>query len=737
MNMKRTIAALCVFSLLAVSGCGSSGPAPESAALPVTADNTTSAAETNIGTPETQISETYEEQTEDDNAAEMPELPPIPDDVSTGKPWMDGSLVGNVTADTETSPAEDYYTWVNKDWLVSTELPEGMDELMPNLLAESREKVKTALESELLSGHDARQAQLLFRAFSDTEARDAAGCDPAKKVIDDIRSISGIDELSAFLLDTERSAGVPTLIRLTCIPDYDEHRWIAKADTSRPTFGASGKTYGMNAENTDHDSEIYKKRSELVKNILTRAGFTEEEAEAAFESRLQLEKEMLKICAEIPEERKAAQMLDMDGIESLVGSFPVRALAETYGYGKVSGFKVSSPDDLIAAGQIYTEEHLDELRNYLICGYAIEAGSWLDSEAFDAWAADYYVYYGDEIFIDPQRNKSIGETAFNLTIKALPTPVGRVYAEAYALEHVKEFITGLAHDAVESHKKNINSCEWLSDTSKKRLTDKLDSVTLNLVYPDNWEDFSGLDLDGLDYYGMRRAVWLHNTKRAAPLAGTEFGPELWIDSSLIGGAGSYTTFTNSFVADACWFENDVSLYEAGEITYEEFLGGFSGYLLFHELGHVLDRGNIYYDAAGNYIEDTLLETADLEEYERRVGKLEKYLDGITIWEGQHIIGEICLNEAQAEHSAMQARLLYASEHEDFDYRTFFETRTKNYAMLRTPEQELKRIMGADRHPTEYIEVNVTFQQFDEFLQTYGIKEGDKMYLAPEDRVLVW
>ena len=31
----------------------------------------------------------------------------------------------------------------------------------------------------------------------------------------------------------------------------------------------------------------------------------------------------------------------------------------------------------------------------------------------------------------------------------------------------------------------------------------------------------------------------------------------------------------------------------------------------------------------------------------------------------------------------------------------------------------------------------TLQQFDEFLETYDIKEGDGMYLAPEDRIAVW
>ena len=43
----------------------------------------------------------------------------------------------------------------------------------------------------------------------------------------------------------------------------------------------------------------------------------------------------------------------------------------------------------------------------------------------------------------------------------------------------------------------------------------------------------------------------------------------------------------------------------------------------------------------------------------------------------------------------------------------------------------------DSHPLHYLRTNATLQQFDEFLEQYDIKEGDKMYLAPEERVLVW
>ena len=76
-----------------------------------------------------------------------------------------------------------------------------------------------------------------MRAFCDTDARGAAGCEPARKVIDDIRSLKSVDEVSAFLLDTERNAGVPTLIGVVNSRDWEARCWETNIRLSPETFG--------------------------------------------------------------------------------------------------------------------------------------------------------------------------------------------------------------------------------------------------------------------------------------------------------------------------------------------------------------------------------------------------------------------------------------------------------------------------------------------------------------------
>ena len=146
------------------------------------------------------------------------------------------------------------YTRANKDWLISAELPEGAETLESDHSKEAREMLLAALSGDDLSEHDARQAQLLFRAFTDTKAREKAGCSHSKKVIDDIRSLSDISELDAFLLDTERSAGVPTLIEVRNAEDTESGKRVCTVTHSELTFSSSMTTIGADIEGIDPDT---------------------------------------------------------------------------------------------------------------------------------------------------------------------------------------------------------------------------------------------------------------------------------------------------------------------------------------------------------------------------------------------------------------------------------------------------------------------------------------------------
>ena len=99
-------------------------------------------------------------------------------------------------------------------------------------------------------------------------------------------------------------------------------------------------------------------------------------------------------------------------------------------------------------------------------------------------------------------------------------------------------------------------------------------------------------------------------------------------------------------------------------------------------------------------------------------------------------GSKVANEEIADLGGIKGALAIAKKHEGFDYDKFFRQYAKNFARQISEKME-KNYLSFDEHPLNYLRINVGLQQFDEFIETYDIKPGDGMYLAPEYRICVW
>lgn len=98
-----------------------------------------------------------------------------------------------------------------------------------------------------------------------------------------------------------------------------------------------------------------------------------------------------------------------------------------------------------------------------------------------------------------------------------------------------------------------------------------------------------------------------------------------------------------------------------------------------------------------------------------------------------VSGERCKGEACADMGGMAVMLHLAKEDPDFDYAAFFNAYAGEWASNMTPEYAYYSA-SYDVHPLDYLRVNVTVAQFEEFYEAFGVQEGDGMYIAPEDRV---
>ena len=281
-----------------------------------------------------------------------------------------------------------------------------------------------------------------------------------------------------------------------------------------------------------------------------------------------------------------------------------------------------------------------------------------------------------------------------------------------------------------------NDVDWLSDQTKEKAIEKLDCMRVNAVYPDTLEDWSDLNFEGLEEGGSlleaKAAIERFKVKKEAEKLNMTADPYAWnqmmLPASTVNAA--YTPYNNTINIQAGILNGEI--YNEN-MSYEQKLGGI-GMVIGHEISHAFDTNGAEYDKDGakkNWWTDE-----DRAAFDKRVAKLIAWYDGFIPAEGMSYSGDRVKTEAIADMTGMKCLLYIARQTEGFDYDAFFRQYAKLWRDQSTPESMKEHIL-MDPHPVHYLRINATLAQFDDFDDFYGIKEGDGMYLSPEDRVAVW
>lgn len=646
-----------------------------------------------------------------------------------GSPWIDSNLKNNITADMELSVKEDFHLAVNHEWLLNTEIQEGKSIAGPflDVANETMERARALLEDESLTGHDAGLVQNFYRAYLDWEEREALGVQPMMPTIEDIRGISSISELSEFICDPlKRSMFVPAFLAVANGTDFND------SSSYITMLGNDGFTLEDAAEyqtRTEMGDRCYEAKKKLAAAMLMRAGYSEEDAAAAFESMLALEGKLAEVSLTSNEEmspdyiKKINNVMTMSEAEALAPAFPVRAYVESYGYQDVKKLMVIQPAYIERLNELYTEENLEALKNYMLIGYVSYVADMLDREA-----EELAVEAGNAINGSSGRLKD-EEYAFETVQSFLSVPLQKVYLAKYDAAEKKQEVTEICQKVITYYRTMLQQQDWMSEETRDQAINKLEHIRINAVYPDKWKDYSGLSLEGLSFYDCMKEISRFQTSLDCARTNQKVDKELWEVDTLDSNA-YYSPSDNAInimlgLLGSEFYREDMAV--------EELYAGI-GCVIGHEISHAFDTNGAQYDAEGN-LSDWWTEQ-DYEAFLKRADKLVAYYDGMTAFEGGDIIGANIQTEAIADMAGMKSILAIAKEEENFDYEMFFRHFAKVWKLVCTREYEYS-CLTQDPHPLHYLRTNVTVQQFDEFYETFDVQPGDNMYLAPEDRVNVW
>ena len=659
------------------------------------------------------------------------------EDYSTGTPWMAPDIEGNVTGKTEASAKDNYYLYVNKEDILKLEIPDGESYAGPraDYDAQRNSDIQALFEGERPDGHDPRLAFDLYRLMNDWEGRDALGAAPLKELTDEVESLSSIEELSDYLALTPPEETLAGLWYCAIQSDpNDADRYIITVHPSGLFLEDSAEYFNP----TKEGRQILEERTALFINLMKKIGYTEKEAEAKIDNCIEFEKMLASSYPTQAEKgspsytRRTSNYYSREELLEAQKNLPILDTIENgCGFPEADEFRVTWPVYLDKLSEVYTQENLPLIRDTLIVrGADAVVASRLDSQCY-IWSLP----------ADGQdKNDPLAEyrdTSVSLVSGRLVWSVSKLYADTYLSEQDKETVSTLVDEVIEEYRDIIEEADFLSEDTRKEALAKLDTMKKHVMYPDDWTPFGYEDLDitpkeeGGTFWDAYIALERYDRLKSIEEYQKPVDKEIWSsapDNSPAGTNCAYDPYTNSIYISGGYVRS-----RYGSDTSKEELYATVGTTIGHEIGHAFDYNGSKYDKDGN--RKNWWTDEDAERFRKKNEKLAKYLSSIHPWEGKYTRGNIKTGEAAADMTGVKCMLRLAQKDPSFDYDAFFRAYARGRLILVTPE-----FAGAyddDPHPMDYQRVNVTLQQFDEFMSLYDINEGDGMYLAPEDRVAVW
>ena len=660
-------------------------------------------------------------------------------DYTTGTPWMYIDLVGNVTADTPADPKDNFALWANKDRILSLEIPEGYATAgdLVDLTLKADADRKALFHGPVPENHDARLAYDYYYLLADWDSRNAVGVAPLKELIDVVDAVKSLEDMTKYLVNTP---GEDRLFRL----------WTPETRQNPEEPGSSMLSLKQSAfflldraeyQNMTAEGEYHKEVfTTFLQKMLGKLDYSEEEARQKIDNCFAWETMMNTIDPDDAESDSSEFTNDIDclytrdDLKALTPNVPLlETLEKADGYPAMDKYYIPDPAYFERLNELYTEENVPLMRDYLIMQGIWEMADVLDWESYVLVNKCSSAHnYEDPLELDTETYPE--SRAYDDVNIHLGWAVAQFYVENYTNPEDKARISKLVDEIIAAYHGIIAEADFISDETRAGAYAKLDHISKNVLYPDNWGRYSFEDVDfaskeeGGTLWEAYRAIRKHEHRKEVSKATGPYDKTVWDSLPFVVNCG-YEPAVNGIYINAGFAQGDN--YYPGMSDEELYARVGTG--IAHEISHAFDAEGSKYDQDGNM--NNWWTEEDRAAFLERNEKLAAYYNAMHPWEGQDLDGDNMKGEACADMAAVKCILRIAAGKENFDYDKFFRAYADRYACLDTPLMAMARL--ADVHPMNYLRINGVLQQYDEFLNFYGITEGDTMYLAPEDRVAIW
>ena len=653
--------------------------------------------------------------------------------------------------DTSVKPSEDFFKHVNGNWLKTNTIPDdrsrwgSFDELRQKTDEDALGILKAAMSDnkdlekiDVLPGSDQEKAVFLYQTIMDTVSRNKQGIEPLKPVLEKIDNIKNIQDLQAYLIEMEPKGGA----------GFFGFGVGADAKDSNMNVGYLG-TGGLGLPDRDYyvkdDEDSKEKREKYVAHItkmLQFLGDSEAQANAqakqilAFETSLAKPK-MDKV--ELRDARKTYNPTAVSDLQKMVPAIDWKTYFDGIGAKNLDTVIVSQPKYMKELQNILAKENVSNWKAYLRWSALNGAAGMLNDELDQAnW--DFY----SKTLRGAKKQRPRDERALQTINWTVGEALGKLYVDKKFPPEAKAKAEEMIQNVIKAFEQRISVLPWMSEDTKKKAIEKLQATQIKIAYPDKWKDYSALKIQSVEEGGsylqnMQNArAW--NYQEDIEKLGKQVDKSEWYMAPQVVNAYFNPSY-NEIVFPAAILQPPFYNYKADDAVNYGGIGAVIG----HEISHSFDDSGARYDKDGNL--NNWWTDEDLEEFTKLGKALADQYSSLEVLPDVHINGEFTLGEnigdlggVNAAYDALQMSLKENGNPGEIDgytpeQRFFMSWATVWRTLYR--DDALKTQIKTDPHSPGMNRAVQPLLNVDAFYEAFSIKEGDSMYIAPEERVKIW
>lgn len=643
-------------------------------------------------------------------------------------------------------PGDDFYSYANGEWMKTTEIPADRSSTGAFLVAfQETEKHKTSLIAELVkaehaAGSDEARIADFYKAYTDIAAIDAAGMKPMAADLARYQAIADKKDLSAALGANLRADVDP----LNATDFFTENLFgifvtqgLATPGEVLPYFLQGGLGLPEREYYLSDDPKMVELRSAYrayIETLLTDAGISDAAARAdrifALEQKIAAAHASREDSEDFTKASGVWSRADFDAKAPGIDWSAFLAAAQLDKQGKFAAYHANAITNLSA---LVASEPLDAWKDWLVFHHINSHADVLPSNIDNA----SFAFNGTKLSGTPEQ-RSRDKRALSALDEYLGDAVGRAYAEHYFPASAKAEVSAMVDNIVTAFGKRVEKLEWMDPSTKQEALAKVATITVGVGYPDKWRNYDAYAVSPTNAYANaingEKVEYAHQlAKIGKPMDKGEW----WMTPQVVNAVNLPVQNALNFPAGILqppFFDAKAdAAYNYGAI----------GAVIGHEISHSFDNNGAAFDSTGAM--RNWWTPADFAQFAKQGEALAKQFDAYAPFPDLHVNGKLTLGENIADVAGLAAALdaYHASLNgkpapviDGFtgDQR-FFIGFAQTWA-TKMRDEALRARVATDGHAPGMYRA-LTVRNLDAWYTAFDVKPGDKLYLAPEDRVKIW